>query len=106
MWAGLPVLTCTGRTFAGRVAGSLLHALGLPELVTESPGAYEALAMRLAVNPAELGGIKSRLAANLATHPLFDTDKFRRHIEAAYECMHDRRLRGLQPEGFSVAPIG
>ena len=106
LWAGLPVLTCTGRTFAGRVAGSLLHALGLPELVTESPGAYEALAMRLAVNPAELGGIKSRLAANLATHPLFDTDKFRRHIEAAYECMHDRRLRGLQPEGFSVAPIG
>ncbi|HXJ01386.1 MAG TPA: tetratricopeptide repeat protein [Micropepsaceae bacterium] len=82
--AGLPVLTCKGRTFAGRVAASLLHAAGLPELVTESLDAYEALALRLATDSAMLGRLKNTLAANRKTHPLFDTARFTRHLEAAY----------------------
>jgi predicted O-linked N-acetylglucosamine transferase (SPINDLY family) len=84
LWAGLPLLTCTGGTFAGRVAGSLLHAIGLPELVTHSLAEYEALALQLATNPARLAALRARLAANRTTAPLFDTDRFRRQLEAAY----------------------
>lgn len=84
LWAGLPLLTCTGNTFAGRVAGSLLHAIGLPELVTHSLAEYEALALQLAANPGRLSALRARLAANRMTAPLFDTDRFRRHLEAAY----------------------
>ncbi|HEU4647037.1 MAG TPA: tetratricopeptide repeat protein [Burkholderiales bacterium] len=84
LWAGLPLLTCTGNTFAGRVAASLLHAIGLPELVTHSLAEYEALALQLAANPGRLSALRARLAANQMTAPLFDTDRFRRHLEAAY----------------------
>src|SRR5207244_3040228 len=84
LWAGLPVLTCQGSAFAARVASSLLHAVGLPELVTQSPADYEALALALATDAARLDAIREKLARNRDTHPLFDTDRFRRHIEAAY----------------------
>ncbi len=93
LWAGLPLLTCTGNTFAGRVAGSLLHAIGLPELVTRSLAEYEALALQLAANPGRLSALRARLAANRMTAPLFDTDRFRRHLEAAY-----LRMLALRPE--------
>ncbi|HET9404972.1 MAG TPA: tetratricopeptide repeat protein [Burkholderiales bacterium] len=102
LWAGLPVLTCLGTTFAGRVAASLLHAIGLNELVTHSLEEYEALALELAANRKRLDDIRSRLAANRATHPLFDTDRFRRHIEAAYTKMWERHQRGEPPASFSV----
>jgi protein O-GlcNAc transferase len=104
LWAGLPVLTCLGRTFAGRAAASLLHAVGLPELVTDSPEEYEALARKLALEPAALLALRSKLAANRLTHPLFDTDRFRRHIEAAYRTMWEIRQRGEPPRPFGVAP--
>lgn len=91
LWAGLPLLTCTGNAFAGRVAGSLLHAVGLPELVTYSLAEYEALALQLAANPARLSALRARLAANRLTAPLFDTDRFRRHLEAAYLRMLEAR---------------
>lgn len=91
LWAGLPLLTCTGNTFAGRVAASLLHAIGLPELVTRSLAEYEALALQLAVNPGRLSALRARLAANRMTAPLFDTDRFRRHLEAAYLRMLESR---------------
>ena len=91
LWAGLPLLTCTGNTFAGRVAGSLLHAIGLPELVTHSLADYEALALQLAANPARLSALRARLAVNRMTAPLFDTDRFRRHLEAAYLRMLELR---------------
>ena len=105
LWAGLPVLTRQGTTFAGRVAASLLNAIGLPELVTHSIEDYEALALRLAKDPSLLGGCRNRLATNRLTHPLFDTDRFRRHIEAAYLQMWEIWQRGEAPKSFSVDPI-
>jgi protein O-GlcNAc transferase len=100
------VLTCPGSTFAGRVAGSLLHAVGLPELVTRSLEDYEALALKLARDPALLASLRQKLAHNRERHPLFDTDRFTRHIEAAYTTMWERYQRGEPPESFAVAPVG
>jgi len=105
LWAGLPLLTCLGGTFAGRVAASLLDAVGLPELVTDSLDGYEARALALARAPGELARLKERLARNRFTCPLFDTERFRRHIEAAYVTMWERYERGLPPASFAVAPI-
>jgi predicted O-linked N-acetylglucosamine transferase (SPINDLY family) len=106
LWAGLPVLTCSGATFASRVAGSLLHAAGLSELVTSSLAEYEALALRLARDAELLASLRGRLARNRGTCPLFDTDRFRRHIEAAYAVMWERSERGEPPQSFSVDPTG
>jgi predicted O-linked N-acetylglucosamine transferase (SPINDLY family) len=105
LWAGLPVLTCQGETFAGRVAASLLHAVGLPELVTANLADYEALALKLAREPTLLAEIKAKLARNRDTTPLFDTERFTRHIESAYVNMWERWQRGEPPQSFSVAPI-
>ena len=103
--SGLPVLTCSGHAFAGRVATSLLNAVGLPEMATGTLADYEALALRLARDPAALAAIRSKLAANRMTHPLFDTARFTRHLEAAYVRMWERSQRGLPPEAFAV-PTG
>jgi predicted O-linked N-acetylglucosamine transferase (SPINDLY family) len=84
LWAGLPVLTCRGTAFAGRVAASLLTAAGLPELITETAEAYEALALALARDPSRLSALRDKLAANRATAPLFDTPRLARDLEAAY----------------------
>ena len=105
LWAGLPVVTRLGEAFAGRVAASLLNAIGLPELVTHSIEDYEALALQLARDPKLLEGYRNRLATNRLTHPLFDTDRFRRHIEAAYLKMWEIWQRGETPKSFSVDPI-
>jgi len=91
LWAGLPVLTCKGNAFAGRVAASLLGAAGLRELVTESLADYETLALSLARDPARLQGVRDKLARNLPTAPLFDADRFRGNIEAAYVRMLELR---------------
>jgi protein O-GlcNAc transferase len=92
LWAGLPVVTCRGEAFAGRVAASLLTAIGLPELVTQTIAGYEALALRLARAPQELQALKDRLAANRLATALFDADRFRADIEAAYTAMLQRSL--------------
>jgi len=105
LWAGLPVITCLGTTFVGRVAGSLLNAIGLPEMVTNTLEEYEALALELATNRGRLADIKSKLAQNRCTYPLFDTDRFRRHIEAAYTRMWERYQRSEPPASFAVQPI-
>ncbi len=105
LWAGLPVLTCLGTTFAGRVAGRLLNAIGLPELITHSLQEYEALAFKLATDGKTLSEIKQQLARNRETFPLFDTDRFRRHIEAAYLSMWERYQGGQTPASFAVDPI-
>jgi protein O-GlcNAc transferase len=102
LWAGVPLLTCQGKAFAGRVAASLLGAIGLPELITGDWGAYEALALRLAREPARLRGLRDRLAQNRATYPLFDTDRFRQHIESAYRQMWEIAQRGEAPRHFSI----
>ena len=101
LWAGLPVLTCLGETFAGRVAASLLSAIGLPELVT-TEDAYEDMAIDLARHPEKLTLIKRTLAANRLTAPLFDTARFTGHIEAAYTAMHERHQAGLPPDHIVV----
>lgn len=102
LWAGLPLVTCTGTAFPGRVATSLLRAAGLPELVAPNLAAYEALALRLATEPGLLAGIRAKLTVNRATCALFDTDRMRRHIEQAYATMHARQLRGAAPQAFAV----
>lgn len=104
LWAGLPVLTCMGGTFTGRVAASLLNAVGLPELITHSLENYERLALELATTPAVMLDIRAKLARNRMTHPLFNTDLFRRHIESAYVTMWDRYQHGEPPVSFAVRP--
>ncbi|HXX07131.1 MAG TPA: tetratricopeptide repeat protein [Pseudolabrys sp.] len=102
LWAGLPVLTQLGETFAGRVAASLLNAVGLPELITTTTKAYEDLAIDLATNSDKLAAIKRKLANNRFTSPLFDTELFTRHIETAYLLMYERYQKNLDPDHISV----
>ena len=104
LWSGLPLLTCAGSTFAGRVAGSLLRGIGLPELVTHTLEDYETLALNLARDHRLLGELRAKLARNRSTEPLFDTDRFRRHIESAYLAMWEIGQRGGQPRAFAVDP--
>lgn len=102
LWAGLPVLTCSGQSFAARMAGSLLSAAGLPELITHSLQDYELLALRLARVPEALADAKTKLLANRGTCPLFDTDRHRRNIERAYTEMWRRFQNGLAAESFDL----
>lgn len=97
LWAGLPVLTMAGKSFASRVAASLLTAIGLSELITHTPEEYEALAIDLASNPRKLQAIKEKLAANRLTTPLFDTKGFTQDIEGLYLKMYERHQSGLGP---------
>jgi protein O-GlcNAc transferase len=102
LWAGLPVLTCLGNTFAGRVGASLLNTIGLPELVTSSLAEYEELAIALARDSGRLAAIKANLLRNRASEPLFDTARFTRDLETAYTTMWERSQRGEPPQSFSV----
>ena len=102
LWAGLPVLTCAGEAFAARMAGSLLHAVGLPELITHTLADYEALALQLAGNAPRLAELKQRLARNRDTYPLFDTTRFTRNLEAAFVTMWEKTQSGQPPKGFAV----
>lgn len=102
LWAGLPVVTLKGQAFAGRVAASLLTAVGLPELITDTPEAYEALALALAHDRERLQAIRHRLAELRTTQPLFNARLFARHLEAAYRTMVERQRAGLPPQAFAV----
>jgi len=102
LWTGLPVLTCRGSTFAGRVGASLLLAAGLPDLVTDSPDAYEALALKLARDRNAIGALKETLARNRDTCALFDTARFARHFEAALTTMREHQRSGKAPAPFAV----
>jgi predicted O-linked N-acetylglucosamine transferase (SPINDLY family) len=97
LWVGLPVLTCRGTTFAGRVAASLLEALGLPELIAENPADFERRAARLAHVPRQLAEVRTRVAAQRLTARLFDTPRFARSLEAAYQDIYQRYRTGLRP---------
>jgi protein O-GlcNAc transferase len=103
LWAGVPVLTCAGGTYVGRMAGALLTAAGLPELITTSPEAYEALALRLATEPGRLAALRQRLAQNRSTAPLFDIPRITSDLEAAYRRMWETWSAGRSPAGFSVS---
>ena len=104
LWAGLPVLTCLGETFASRVAASLLNTLDLPELVTTTPEQYEALAVALGTDPPRLAQIRRKLERNRLTTPLFDTSRCTRHLEAAYMQMYERYQADLPPDHLHVSP--
>ncbi len=108
LWAGLPVLTCMGQTFAGRMAASLLRAMSLPEstlaeLITTSEQEYEARAIELALDPERLRQLRERLDRNRRTTPLFDTAAFTRHLEAVYTAMFARHQSNLPPDHIHVA---
>ena len=102
LWAGLPVLTCTGRAFVGRIAASLLHSTGLDELVTHAPDEYAALALALAADPVRLRALRDRLADARPTAPLFDAARYARNLEAAYVRMWDQWTEGRTPAPFAV----
>jgi predicted O-linked N-acetylglucosamine transferase (SPINDLY family) len=104
LWAGLPVLTMAGRCYHSRVAASLLNAVGLPELVTDSLAGYEALALELARDPARLAAITARLRASRDASPLFDMPRWTRDLERAFAHMAGRARAGLLPEGLDLAP--
>jgi protein O-GlcNAc transferase len=104
LWAGLPVLSCPGETFAGRVGASLLNAVGLPELVASSAARYEEMAIELATNRTSLHAVKAKLAQNRPRTALFDTARYTKRIEAAYSAMMERHRSGLQPDHIDVAP--
>jgi protein O-GlcNAc transferase len=107
LWVGVPLLTCCGTSFAGRVGASLLNAVGLPELITNSLSEYENAALMLARDdPSRLQSIRRKLAEARHTCPLFDTDRFRRGIEIAYKTMWDIFRRGDSPRSFSVNETG
>ena len=102
LWAGLPVLTQIGETFAGRVAASLLTAIGLPELIAQTEQQFESSAIELATRPERLAAIRERLAHNRLTMPLFDTQRYTRHIESAFATMHERHQNGVAPDHIYV----
>ena len=103
LWAGLPVLTRMGKSFASRVAASLLNAVGLPEIITSTQEEYEALAIDLALNPNKLTNIKNKLASNRFTTPLFDTPLFTQNLEAAYCEMYERYQTDLEPDHIVIS---
>jgi predicted O-linked N-acetylglucosamine transferase (SPINDLY family) len=102
LWAGLPVLTCPGEAFQGRVAASLLCAAGLPELIAPSLDTYEAMALELAHNPQRLQILRQKLHAQRNSCPLFDTARYTRNFEAALAAIWRRHCRSLPPESFHV----
>ncbi len=102
LWAGLPVLTMRGSNFASRVSESLLNAIGLSELVAETPADFVKMAVQLAGDPAATEALKKTIAANRFTAPLFDAERFCRHLETAYEMMAERAKTGQAPEHFDV----
>jgi len=106
LWAGVPLLTCVGRSFVARVAGSLLDAVGLGELVTHSLPDYERLALALARDPARLAAIRRKLEGARLTAPLFDSARTCRALEAAYREMWEIRRRGEAPRSFAVSATG
>jgi predicted O-linked N-acetylglucosamine transferase (SPINDLY family) len=103
LWAGLPVLTLSGRSFASRVGASLLEAVGLLELITRSQDEYERLAIALAKEPERLARLAKILADNRGTSPLFDGKQTAQHLESAYEIMVERYRAGLAPDHIAVS---
>ena len=104
LWAGLPVLTLPGQTFAGRVASSLLTAIGLPELIAKSVQEYESIAVQLGQNPSALGALKSRLQANRLSTPLFNTERYTEKLECAFREMHQRYISNQPPTHLIIPP--
>ncbi len=105
LWAGVPLVTCLGASLVGRMAASMLHAAGLPELVAANLTDYVALAEALARDPSRLQSLRQKLDQNRLSWPLFDTARFARHIESAYATMWETWRCGEPPKAFSVTPL-
>ncbi len=105
LWGGLPVISLKGTNFASRVSESLLHAMGLPELVTEDQDGYVELAVACYENPQMVAAYRAKLEQNRLIAPLFDAERFRAHLEAAYETMLERAKAGLEPDHFDVPAL-
>ena len=99
---GLPILTLKGQSYQSRMGASILNAVSLPELITNTPEEYESLAIQLGNDPEKMQAIKDKLANNLSSAPLFDTKRFTKNIEAAYNEMYERHHKGLEPEHIYV----
>jgi predicted O-linked N-acetylglucosamine transferase (SPINDLY family) len=102
LWSGVPVIALLGKHFAGRVATSILTAVGLPELVTKTPKRYENLAVKLAKDKKMLEKMRDKLAKNRSTSPLFNTEKFTGDLERAYEIMWDNYQKGKKPKDITI----
>jgi protein O-GlcNAc transferase len=102
LWAGLPVLTCPGESFASRVAASLLTAIELPDLIASTPEHYEQIAIRLATNSEAMNDVRERLARRRLTAPLFDTPLYCRHLESAFTKIYERYLADVHPQHLHV----
>jgi predicted O-linked N-acetylglucosamine transferase (SPINDLY family) len=105
LWAGVPIVTLLGNSFAGRVAASALKAVDLPELIAKTPAEYEAMALGLARDPAALAALRAKLGRNRMTMALFDTARFTRDLEAVFMAMWERHRRGERPASFAVASV-
>jgi predicted O-linked N-acetylglucosamine transferase (SPINDLY family) len=102
LWSGVPVVTLTGKQFAARVATSLVHAVGLPELAATTPQKYQAMALKLARDPAYLADVKARVKQGIAEGPLYDTERFTRNFESLMEKALERYNAGLKPDHLSL----
>ncbi|WP_197434362.1 hypothetical protein V6582_05950 [Agrobacterium vitis] len=105
LWAGVPVLTKKGKAFAGRVSESLLKAVGLPELVAQDADDFVARAVEFAEHPDRLEELRARLCTQILTAPLFDAERFTRHLERGYEMMAERARAGLAPDHIDVPAL-
>jgi predicted O-linked N-acetylglucosamine transferase (SPINDLY family) len=105
LFAGVPVVTCAGEAFAARMSGSLLRCAGLPELISYGLEEYERNALDLAQRPERLADLRARLLHGRDDNPLFDSERFCRHLETAYLEMDARRQRGEAPGSFKVDAI-
>ena len=99
---GLPMITLKGQSYQARMGASIVSALNLPELITNSAEEYESLAIELATNPGKLKAVKEKLASNLSTAPLYDTNLFTKNLESAYTQMYERYHEGLKPDHIYV----
>jgi len=104
LWAGVPVITCPGKSFAARVAASQLAAMGLHELIAEDLAGYESVARELAISPTRLAVLRDKLARGRAA--LFDTPKLCRELESAYQTMWQIHQSGAAPKSFAVPDGG
>ena len=102
LWTGLPVLTLVGLSFASRVAASLLKAISLPELITNTQEEYEALAIELAMDSKKLADIRLKLANNRLTTPLFNTPLFTKNLESAYNKMYECYQNDMEPDHILI----
>jgi predicted O-linked N-acetylglucosamine transferase (SPINDLY family) len=102
LWAGLPVVTKIGQNYTARMAGSMLNAVGLPELITETEKDYEALILELATNPKKLSEVKEKLANNRLTQPLFNTELYTKHLENGYQQAYQNYFDGNLPQTIIV----